>query len=200
MLRITTGDWTTPLGRSLHIPRDGEGRPLQQEGDTIPTVVTEAGRRLRADGGVFPDLEIPADTLTTAEQTLIVEAARASIPLTLRIAEFAFEEARRALSGTGPQELDPASLDRLLDQLQEEGLPEEVLRHPEAVAWLDWRARIDFAQRADHTQHALEFQAERDVVLAAALRLLAGSGSQSDLFAAVDAEVARNRRAQVAGG
>ncbi len=79
-LRITTGDWMTPLGRSLHIPRDLEGRPLGEPSDSFATLTTPGGRTLRADGGVFPDLVIEDDTLTTAEQNLIIEAARAQIP------------------------------------------------------------------------------------------------------------------------
>ncbi len=186
-LRITTGEWMTPLGRSLHIPRDRDGRPTRNVSDTFPVVETEGGRALRADGGVFPDLEIVDDTLTTAEQALVVESARAGVPLTLRIAELAFEEATRARSGEGPQEMDPASIDILLDRLEEEGVPSEALRHPEARSYLSWRARISFAQRMDHTQHALEFQAERDRVLAQALRVLAGVETQGGLIAAVDA-------------
>jgi len=199
-IRLTTGDWMTPLGRSLHVPRDFQGRPLQSEDpDTFPVVVTEGGRSLRADGCVFPDLEIQDDTLTTAEQELIVESARAEVPLTLRIAEFAFEEARRALDASGAQEFDPASMDGFLDLLEEEGIPSETLRHPEAVGYLSWRSRIVFAQRADHTQHALEFQAERDRVLAEAIRILEGVSSQQDLIATVDARAAQNRQARGKG-
>ena len=89
----------TPLGRSLHVPRGLDGRPLShdQEADTFAVVTTAAGRSLRADGGVFPDLIVEDDTLTTGEQTLLIESARAGVPITLRIAEFSFEEARKAL-------------------------------------------------------------------------------------------------------
>jgi carboxyl-terminal processing protease len=185
-LRITTGDWMTPLGRSLHIPRDSEGRPLQEESDTFPVVVTAEGRSLRADGGVFPDLVIEDDTLRTAEQNLVIEAARAGVPLTLRIAEFAFEEAKRALDGTGPPELDPAALERFVSQLREEGVPGELLDDEEVRGYLSWRARINFAERAGHDQHALEYQAERDRVLRRAVEMLEASGTQADLFATVE--------------
>jgi carboxyl-terminal processing protease len=191
-LRITTGDWMTPLGRSLHIPRDLEGRPLSPPRDTVdfPVVVTQAGRILRADGGVFPDLLVENDTLTTAEQSLLIESARAGVPLTLRIAEFAFEQARRALEGEGPEELEPAAIEGFVAALGEEGVPQEVLEHPDVPRYLSWRARMAFADRVNHQQHALEFQAERDRVLEKAIQVLEGVHTQSELFAVVEAEAA----------
>ncbi|MGD2123507.1 MAG: S41 family peptidase, partial [Gemmatimonadota bacterium] len=198
-IRITTGDWMTPLGRSLHIPRDLQGRPTAETTDSFPTVTTPAGRVLRADGGVFPDLVIQDDTLTTAEQNLFLESARAEIPLPLRITEFAFEHAKRAKDGTGPPELDPAVIETFVEMLEEEGLPREVVRNPEAQDYLSWRVRVAFAQRADHLDHALEFQAERDVVLAKAIQFLEKTNSQVDLFATVDSEAAESRKAEASG-
>ncbi len=188
-LRITTGDWMTPLGRSLHIPRDMQGVPLPRDTTVHPTIVTEAGRTLRADGGVFPDLEIEDDTLTTPEQKLIIESARAGVPLTLRIAEFAFSEAQKALERGGSVEFDPASVQTLVETLRTEGVPSEVLDDPDVPEYLSWRARIAFATRVNHQQHALEFQAERDRVLEKAIEVLERSRTQTELFATVEAEV-----------
>ena len=189
-LRITTGDWMTPLGRSLHIPRDLDGVPISPPTDTVdfPVVTTSAGRTLRADGGVFPDLVVEDDTLTSAEQSLLIESARAGVPLTLRIAEFAFDQARRALEGVGPEELDPSTIDGFIEALLEEGVPREVLEHPDVPRYLSWRARIAFADRVNHQQHALEFLAERDRVLEKAIEVLEGVHTQSELFALVEAE------------
>ena len=139
---------------------------------------------------------IEGDTLTTVEQNLLVESARAEIPLTLRTTEFAFEHARRAKDGTGPEELAPEAVEPFFDLLEEEGLPAEALEDPEARGYLIWRARMAFAQRAGHYHHALEYQAERDRVLAEAFRLLESSNSQVELFAAVEREAVRSRRAQ----
>jgi carboxyl-terminal processing protease len=194
-LRITTGDWMTPLGRSLHIPRDLEGVPISSPTDTVnlPVVTTPAGRTLRADGGVFPDLVVEDDTLTSAEQSLLIESARAGVPLTLRIAEYAFDQARRALEGVGPDELDPATIDGFIDALRNEGVPGEVLAHPDVPRYLSWRARMAFADRVNHQQHALEFLAERDRVLGKAIEVLEGVHTQTELFAVVEA--AANDRA-----
>jgi len=186
-IRITTGDWMTPLGRSLQVPRDMEGRPLPHDTADIPVIVTAAGRTLRADGGVFPDLALRDDTLTTAEQTLLIEAARAGVPLTLRIAEFSFEEARKAMEGEGPEELDPKTVEELIRTLREEGVPAEALESPDVAGYLSWRTRIAFEDRVGHEGHSWEVLAERDQVLAKAILFLEGAHTQAELFAAVEA-------------
>jgi carboxyl-terminal processing protease len=196
-IRLTTGAWMTPLGRSLHIPRDLDGRPLDEKSDTFDVVRTASGRSLRADGGVYPDLVIQDDTLTTPEQRLIIESARAGIPLSLRVAEFAFQKAQEAMERDGDQELDPGAVEELLESLREEGVPSEVLDQPDARNYLDWVVRIDYANRIEHPEHALEFQAERDRVLAEALKLLTANRTQAELFAAVETEAAG--QSEVAG-
>jgi len=198
-LRITTGDWMTPLGRSLHIPRDREGRPVNEVSDSFATVLTPGGRTLRADGGVFPDLVIEDDTLTTVEQELQIEAIRAQIPLNLRVTEQAFAHAKKALDGTGPQELESGAVEPLMEILAGEGLPQELVENPEVRDYLDWRLRMAFAQRVQHFDHALEYQAERDRVLAAAMEFLETTASQAELFARIESEASKAHRAEASG-
>jgi hypothetical protein len=90
-------------------------------------------------------------------------------------------------------------METFLDRLEEEGLTSEVVRAPEARDYLSWRVRMAFAQRADHYDHAVEYQAERDVVLAKAIRLLEETNSQVDLMAVVDSEAAESRKAEASG-
>jgi len=191
-IRITTGDWLTPLGRSLHIPRDMDGRPLaREEADTFQVVTTASGRSLRADGGIYPDLLVPDDTLTTPEQRLIIESGKAGIPLALRIAEFALDKVQEAMETPEHSgELDPEAIADLVEELRAEGVPSDVLDHPDARRYLSWTTRIEFANRIDHPDHALEFRAERDRALSEGIRFLRAAHTQSDLFAAVEAEAA----------
>jgi hypothetical protein len=178
-----------------------EGRPLQQpsDSDSFPTLKTLGGRTLRADGGVFPDLVVEDDTLSTVEQNLLIEAARAQFPLTLRITEFAFEHARRAQEGSGPEELTPEALEPFYRQLEQGGLPAELLQEQEARDYLSWRVRMAFGQRAERYDYALQVQAERDRVLAEALKLLKSADSQVELFAAAETEAAAFARTRAAG-
>lgn len=196
-IRLTTGDWMTPLGRSLHIPRDVDGSPLSLSalrGDSLlPTVTTAGGRTLEADGGVSPDLAVADDTLTTAEQLLLIEASKAGVPLALRVAELAFSQVQKALAGEQQPEFDDQALEPFLEKLVREGLSREVVLHPEAKGYLLWRARIAFEERIGHPGHALEVQGQRDRALQTALRLLTVSRNRGELLARVAAEAGSAR-------
>lgn len=183
-LRLTTGSWYTPLGRSLHRQRDADGRPREDDSEAPdPVVVTEAGRELEGGGGVFPDLTVADDTLKTAERELIQAAGRAGIPLGLRLVEFAFEQAQEAReSGTDPT-LAPEAFRGFMAGLEEEGLSAEQMQDPEVRDYLEWRIRVQMAERAEAWGQALEARMERDRVLARAVELLQGANNQSDLFA-----------------
>ncbi|HIF07734.1 MAG TPA: S41 family peptidase, partial [Gemmatimonadetes bacterium] len=84
-LRLTTGEWYTPLGRSLHRPRTAQGNPLPEDPDDFPIVTTESGRELVAGGGVFPDLAIANDTTTLIEREFLSQIASAGVPVAQRI-------------------------------------------------------------------------------------------------------------------
>ncbi len=186
-IRLTTGSWYTPLGRSLHRPRDAQGRPLAGGSDSARVVVTDAGRELPAGGGVFPDLEVDDDTLSGPEQRLLTAAGEAEIPLAIRITEFAFDRARaledRGVASDGSL-LDEDALDDFVERLESEGLPTDAAADPNARAYLDWRIRAQVADRLDDPAKALEIRMERDRVLEEAVRLLESAESQSELFAA----------------
>ena len=187
-IRLTTGSWYTPLGRSLHRPRDGQGRPVgSSENDSASTVVTDAGRELQAGGGIFPDLPITDDTLSTAEQEFMEAAGEAGVSLGVRIAELAFDEAsRRSDEDTPPGAplLDEAALEEFIDSLTADGVDVEAMDGPDVRAYLSWRIRAQIADRMNDGTRALEVRMERDRVLAEAVRLLEAVQSQTDLFAA----------------
>jgi carboxyl-terminal processing protease len=183
-LRLTTGAWYTPLGRSLHRTRD-EQRQAEDEGapgDSLPTILSEAGRELVAAGGIFPDLTIAYDTLTLRERELLQGAAEAEVPLPLRLAEFGFAQARALTDeGAGPELRDDAFLE-FLQAMEDEGVPAELLEDPELQDYLSWRARIAIADRMDRLGEAALVRMERDTVLEEAVRLLTGFPDQIALF------------------
>lgn len=94
-VRLTTGKWYTPSGRSIQADHGGMGDERFVETDTAgkrPTFRSDAGRTVLGGGGVTPEVLIKPDTASTPEQAL----ARA---LGQRIGDFqnaAFEVARMA--------------------------------------------------------------------------------------------------------
>ncbi|MEZ4414701.1 MAG: S41 family peptidase [Gemmatimonadota bacterium] len=182
VIRLTTGEWYTPLGRSLHRPRDREGHLQPQDLDSIPLVATALGRQIKAGGGVSPDLEVRDDTLTLAERELFTAAAQEGVPLNLRIAEFALRVARRSLSESQRPEVARAEFDEFVDGLVAEGLPTAALNETGVREYLYWRSRVAAAERADALGLSMEVRMERDPVLTAAVELLQGVSSQRQLF------------------
>ncbi len=101
-VRLTTGKWYTPSGRSIQADHGGMGDERFVETDTAggrPTFRSDAGRLVLGGGGVTPEVVIQRDTSTTPEQ----ELARA---LGNRLGEFqnaAWEVARMAKPTTAAQ-------------------------------------------------------------------------------------------------
>ena len=92
-MKLTTGKWYTPSGRSIqknrkHIDPDSavgtvaaeDMKPDSLEQDSVkkhrPMYKSDAGRTIYGGGGVTPDIIVPEDTVTTAEQ----EFAKAVAP------------------------------------------------------------------------------------------------------------------------
>lgn len=199
LLRFTTGEWQTPLGRSLHRPRDMEMRPLAEDLDTFPHIKTPSGRPLLNAGGVFPDLEVAEDTLTLAERDLLRTAAEKEVPLGIRLTEFAFGIAKELREAQLPPNLEAARFDAFVDDLIAAGVPAESMNAEGVREYLAWRTRIAIAQRMDAVGAEADFIRERDPVLSEAVRILSSARSQSDLFAVAEATLAESRREKSGG-
>ena len=185
-LRITTGEWFTPLGRSLHRPRTAQGNPLPEDPDNYPVITTRGGRELVAGGGVFPDLEIRNDTLTVLEREFISQTDKAGVPLSPRIEEFSFEQSQKLRAEGGDPVLDPVAFEDFLTGLAEEGADRTLLDSDEVRAYLEYQVGQRIARRMDRLGRAMELRALRDPVLATALQLLGEVETQEELFAAAD--------------
>ncbi len=181
-LRITTGSWHTPLGRSLHRNRDVGGNLLEENLDTFPAVTTPAGRAIKAGGGIFPDLEVDMDSLSVVEQELISVANDKKVPLPQKEAEASFARAKALRDAGLPPSVDAATLDAHMKGLEAAGLPPEVASKPEVRAYLGWRLRVAVADRFAHIADATVLRMERDNVLTRAVELMRASQTQGDLF------------------
>ena len=80
VLKMTTGKWYTPVGRSIHRERTLTDGRLVEVADSVhfsagreerPTYHSDAGRVVYGGGGITPDLKVQPDTLTDPEQALL---------------------------------------------------------------------------------------------------------------------------------
>lgn len=195
-LRFTTGEWQTPLGRSLHRPRDMEMRPLAEDLDTFPRIATAGGRQLLDGGGIFPDVAIADDTLTLAERELLRVAGEKEVPLGVRMAEFAFEVAKELRAAQQEPVLEQTRFDAFVDGLVAAGIPASVMDAEGVRDYLHWRTRMAIAARMDDVGREADFRMERDPVLTEAVRLLGSVTTQGDLFRAAGEKVVRTTGAE----
>ncbi len=185
-LRLTTGEWFTPLGRSLHRPRTMQGRPLDEDPDTFRVVTSKSGRSLVAGGGVFPDLAIANDTLTSLEREFLSVTAADGVNLALRIAEHAFSQAEKRTDEGAEPGVNAEDFEAFLVALSGEGVPQSFMDSPEIREYLEWRLATRIADRMGRTGRSMEIRAQRDPVLAEAIALLTEAGSPAELYAAAD--------------
>jgi carboxyl-terminal processing protease len=187
-LRFTTGSWLTPLGRSLQRDRDRQGMPIGEDVDTLPRVSTASGRQLISGGGVFPDLVIADDTLTTIEQEFVRSTNEQEFPLGLRIAEYGLSlVALRRAEGARPG-VRTDEFESWMRQLGAEGLGATYVEDPQVRDYLLWRLEMTVAQRMGDIGAEADYRTKRDPVLTEAIRLIETTTSQEELFGAVDAQ------------
>ncbi len=181
-MQLTTGEWYTPLGRSLHRPRDARGTPLPEDSADAPLFATEGGRMLKGGGGVFPDLEIEDDTLLAVERQLLEETAVAEFPFVVRLGEIGFDRAQ-AVRNDGAEAIVPDTiLEGFVAELSAAGVPEATLEHRAVRDYLRWRLEIALSQRMNDDERMLRYRIQRDPVLRKAVRLVREAGSQADVF------------------
>ncbi len=99
-LKITTGKWYTPSGRSIHRPRkllpNGDFvvvRPDSTNGDTAarPAYRSDAGRIVYGGGGIHPDVVVPNDTLPTDQRAFLRAIAAQGQAVNAVLQDYALE-------------------------------------------------------------------------------------------------------------
>jgi carboxyl-terminal processing protease len=100
-LKITTGKWYTPSGRSIHRERKlVDGRLVETKPDSLetetekkakPVFKSDAGRTVYGGGGITPDVIIPDDTLSTMEQDYYRAVAPKAQAWITTLNQYAFE-------------------------------------------------------------------------------------------------------------
>jgi carboxyl-terminal processing protease len=99
-LKMTTGKWFTPSGRSIHRERkllaDGQFVEVHPDsavaqGKPRPTFKSDAGRTVYGGGGIRPDVIIPDDTITTEEKSFILGTAAQRQAMNTVLQDYAME-------------------------------------------------------------------------------------------------------------
>lgn len=198
-LKMTTGKWYTPVGRSIQKDVDPDapvlavatqgdpaGQPLQTQ-EVVDTAGrepyrTDSGRVVYGGGGIVPDLIVRGDTVTLAEREFFELAARAGTKYT----DVVFRSALAHVDANPQLTEDFPITDRmrqaLYERLREGGID---------VSWEQFQAASrlvdrDFGSEIARAKWGQEGQLQRvnmmDSVVQTAVRLLRDAPDQQALF------------------
>ncbi|CAN5404228.1 hypothetical protein BH24GEM3_BH24GEM3_12240 [soil metagenome] len=138
-LKMTTGRWYTPAGRSIEKARSRNGDPValldeeatatpegmpvpsgEVEEDTVPRQPyrTAGGRTVYGGGGIVPDLTVRPDTAITTEQTFFRTVAKGGSKYYDVLARYAIEYGRQNQGLRPDFQVTAAMRDELFRRLQ----------------------------------------------------------------------------------
>lgn len=188
-LKMTTGKWFTPSGRSIQRPRKFvNGQFVEETPDTNETNTTkktrpafksDGGRVVYGGGGITPDVIVQDDTLTTPEQQFARSIAPKGQDFFTVLADYATELGKTA----GPNfTVQPAWVNEFYNRLQAKNVVTDRKQYDAASRYVN-RA---IEQRVAHYQSGDSTAKRRDLAYDAPLRkaidLLTKATSQRDLF------------------
>jgi carboxyl-terminal processing protease len=191
-LKITTGKWYTPSGRSIHRERvmGPDGRLAETRPDSVeteaekrarPTFSSDAGRTVYGGGGITPDLLVADDTLRTSEQEFLRSLAPKAQAFVTVMSQYALE---LKASASPTFTVTPAWSAELRRRLTAAGVTIEPKSETVAKTVLDRELDRRVARLVLGDAGAKRRALADDHQLARAVALLARARSQGELFAA----------------
>ncbi|HVZ78790.1 MAG TPA: S41 family peptidase [Gemmatimonadaceae bacterium] len=190
-LKMTTGKWFTPSGRSIHRDRKltEDGRLVEVKPDSLetdsarlsrPKFKSDAGRIVYGGGGITPDVIVPDDTLSTPEQ----EFLRSVAPKFGAISNVLESYSRQLKDSVRAPSLDlkPEWKAELMRRLKAEGVTIDAKYSAVADTFLSQQLAQRVVSKAFGDGAAKQLQLGDDRQLSRAVTLLRGATMQSQLF------------------
>ncbi|NJD11706.1 MAG: S41 family peptidase [Gemmatimonadetes bacterium] len=190
-LKLTTARWYTPSGRSIQRAYEADGsHPTTALADTAegkrPAYKTDSGRTVYGGGGIVPDLEIDADTLTAQERALRQELAQYGSEYATQRLKYSVEFIRSSPRLAEGFEVTDAMLDRFYAQLQAAGVKLDRQLFRGARRWLAFDVGYDIAYSKWGQEAARRRTNAVDPQVRTAVELLHQADSPAALLKAAD--------------
>jgi carboxyl-terminal processing protease len=195
-LKMTTGKWYTPVGRSIQKPfraqdADPEADPDSVTADTAQTDTarrrpyrTDAGRTVLGGGGIVPDVIVKPDTTTLAERALITAVSKKAGVFNDVMMRYAVEYERRAPNLARNFQITPEMHRELFNRLHAAGVELTWEQFEAGRRLIDARLVNEISVSRFGPSAAAQRNDVDDRTLQQALRLLQGADSQAALFQA----------------
>jgi carboxyl-terminal processing protease len=182
-LKLTTGKWFTPSGRSLERERNEDGTPVIADDAARPVFRSDAGRTVYGGGGITPDLVVPFDTVDTAEREFSNVVGQRGPQVYVAI----YDQALHVKDDVAADfTVQPEWRDQLYARLQKAEIPVTRAQFDAARPLLDRMLEQRVASLAFGDSAAFRRAAPLDPQVTAAMALLKQGRTQQDLFAIVD--------------
>jgi carboxyl-terminal processing protease len=190
-LKLTTGRWFTPSGRTIQKPRrlTPDGRLVEIVADSTgadttkksrPVYHSDGGRVVYGGGAITPDVVVAADTLSTGDRALIAAVQPAS-----QAAYLATYDVALGLRGSVAPGfvVEPAWRDTLYERWRAAKVPVDRAQFDAARTLVDRMLGDRIAELAMPDSTAFRRRVSDDRQLTRALELLRHARTQSDLLA-----------------
>jgi carboxyl-terminal processing protease len=192
-LRLTTARWYTPSGRTIQREfRTADARG-EEAPDSVPTdqpdstqmFRTTGGRVVYGGGGIRPDLIVPPDTLTSAEQEFL-RTLGGQLPLYRDIlTSYALELKGANVVKSSPAQVTDAMRAELLRRLRARGLEISDRIYAGARAWIDAQLAYEVERYVFGRESESRLRITDDNQVQKAIELLRRAGNTRELLALV---------------
>jgi carboxyl-terminal processing protease len=200
-LKLTTGKWFTPSGRTIQRPRKFvNGQFVEIPADTNETNATkknrpayksDGGRVVYGGGGITPDVIVQDDTLTTAEQAFAKAVAPKSQDFFTVLTDYSMELAK---ASTPAFTVQPAWVNEFYNRLQAKNVPVDRKQFDGANRYVTRLLEQRVAHYVAGDSTAKKRDLPYDAPLRKAIELLDKGTSQRDLFAMAGETLTSNTR------
>jgi carboxyl-terminal processing protease len=202
-LKLTTAKWYTPSGRSIQKERKFENGHFVETPDSTaetesvkknrPAYHSDAGRVVYGGGGITPDVIVPDDTLTSAEQRLAKALAAKQQDFYTTFYDYSLELSKNVTPNfTVPTQWR----EELYRRLQAKGVTLDRKDYDASARYIDRLLEQRVARFAFGDSAAKRRDLPYDAPLRKAIDLLDKGTTQKELFAIASAEAARMPTAQ----
>ena len=199
-LKMTTGKWYTPVGRSIQKPFDPHGEAAEAETDeaaitpegaAVPAdstkkqpYRTDSGRTVYGGGGIVPDLTVKPDTATAAEKAFYTAVSKQASKFNDVMLRYAVEFERRTPNLSRDFQVTDAMRRELWNRLRSAGVEVTFEQLEGARRLIDARLVDEIATSRFGRSVAAQRNDVNDRALQEAVRLLQRSTDQASLFRA----------------
>jgi carboxyl-terminal processing protease len=189
-LKLTTAKWFTPSGRSIQRERkfvdgafveDTTRDSLETEASkkSRPAYKSDAGRMVYGGGGVAPDVIVPDDTLSTAEQQLTKALAPKSQEVRNSLLEYALELSRQVPKDF---QVQPAWRDEWRRRVEAREVKVDPQQWEAGSRWINQQLEFWVARYVAGDSTAKRRQLPYDAPLRTAIDMMNKGQTQKDLF------------------